>query len=518
MDAVLKSRTKQLSKGENKLIKWLEKKQKELDEEHDCDKNEYWDADEEDCECKDGYTENNEKECIKVKDCDENEHWDAEEGDCECNDGYSENKKKKCIKIEECDDNEHWDADEGACECDEGFTEDDDGECVEDHDCDENEYWDEDTEDCECVDGYTEEDGECVEDHDCDENEYWDEDTEDCECVDGYIEEDGECVKEHDCNINEEWNENLKNCVCIEGYEKNEIDICESVEDEEEELIDDCSVEYIQSLAFLLEVLVAETKLYETELIGYINKFNKEINDQSSDPCRNNMIAYCYYSATEIVARMAENVTDIHDLTVEIIMLQAMCPDLNQQMQGEGITIKSLISSIAGLGSYKDKLAQMESRLRENGCDEEEVKDDGEKVVPPEGDPGKRGDGGDYVEIPGDGDDNDGDGQQDEEVEGLSGYNVTLVLYDSGSAADDVFGLSVTGYGSLGQTPAGGLRSYGLNLLPGSYTAVVTVVLAPDDYGTYTLNVLYEGESIGSITGAPPQGSAASLIFTVPSE
>ncbi|MFC1785369.1 hypothetical protein ACFL0J_07070, partial [Candidatus Neomarinimicrobiota bacterium] len=306
----------------------------------------------------------------------------------------------------------------------------------------------------------------------------------------------------------------------IEGYKKNEIDICVSDEDEEddEEVMGECSLEYIEALTFMLEVLVADTKLNETELLGYINKFNKEINDQSSDPCDNSIIAYCYYSATEIAARMAENVTDIHDITVEIIMLQAKCLDLSQQMQAEGITVKSLISSIAGLGSFKDKLSQMESRLNENGCDEDEVKEEGEKIVPPEGDPGFIQEGGTSTEMPGDGDDNDGDGQQDEEVEGLSGYNITLVLYDSGSAADDIFNLSVGGYGSLGQTPAGGLRSYGLNLLPGSYTAVVTVVLAPDDVGTYTLTVLYDGESIGSITGAPPQGSSGTLTFTVPSE
>jgi len=331
-------------------------------------------------------------------------------------------------------------------------------------------------------------------------------------------------VIKKECKENEKLNTETYNCDCIDGYKKDENDICvpkddEEAEEEEETGGDDiCSIEYIKSLEFLLEFLIADTKLYETELIGYINKFYKEINDQSSDICRNEMIAYCYYSATEIAARMAENVSEIQDLVIEILWLRNGCPDLSQQMDAEGITITNLISSLSGLGSYKDKLAQMESRLRENGCDEEEVKDDGEKVVPPEGDPGKRGDGGDYVEIPGDGDDNDGDGQQDEEVEGLSGYNITLVLYDSGSAADDVFSLSVAGYGSLGQTPAGGLRSYGLNLPPGSYTASVTVILAPDDVGTYTLTVLYNGESIGSITGSPPQGSSATLSFTVPSE
>jgi len=329
-------------------------------------------------------------------------------------------------------------------------------------------------------------------------------------------------VIKKECKENEKLNTKTYDCDCIDGYEKNENDICVSKEEkeEEEETIDEdiCSIEYINSLAFLLEVLVADTKLSETELISYINKFNKEINDQSSDPCDNSIIAYCYYSALEIAARMAENVSDIHDIAVEIIMLQGMCPDLSQQMQAEGITIKSLISSIAGLGSYKYRLSQMESRLQENGCDEEEVEEEGEKIVPPEGDPGFIQAGGTSTEMPGDGEDNDGDGQQDEEIQGLTGYNITLILYDSGSAADDVFGLSVGGYGSLGQTPAGGLRSYGLNLPPGTYTATVNVVVAPDDVGTYTLTVLYNGESIGSITGSPPQGSSATLSFTVPSE
>jgi uncharacterized Zn-binding protein involved in type VI secretion len=523
-----------------------------------CNEKNYkvWSEEKGDCVCIEGYKANLAGECIKIIDCDdESKYFDVEQNACVCNEflgyyptedpdicsrftavrfepiqfegtigevasfnvigidqsGVSTTLRTEEIEVTKVGRNTYDRTVDGhnvtltiiGIECD-ATTE----------------YWNESERRCDCKDGFTaNKKGKCIEDHDCDENEYWDEDTEDCECDEGYIEdEDGECVIEHDCNINEEWNETLKNCVCIEGYEKNEIDICESVEDEEEELIDDCSIEYIQSLAFLLEVLVAETKLNETELISYINKFNKEINDQSSDPCDNSIIAYCYYSATEIAARMAENNTEIYDLGIEIIALQEACSDLSQQIHGEGIAIENLISSISGIGLYEDQLAQMESRLRENGCDEDEVKDDGEKIVPPEEDPGFIQDGGISTEMPGDGDDNDGDGQQDEEVEGLSGYNITLVLYDSGSAADDIFNLSVGGYGSLGQTPAGGLRSYGLNLLPGSYTAVVTVVLAPDDVGTYTLTVLYDGESIGSITGAPPQGSSATLTFTVPSE
>lgn len=686
VEKVLKSRNKELGKGEVKLLKWLKKKQEELDKEKDCDKNEYWDEDEEDCECNEGYTENNENECIKIKDCDEDEHWDADEGDCECISGYTEDKHGDCIEREDCDENEHWDTEEGECECNEGYKENEDGICVEDKEIDVKisltypagqspkvftsgwvfgayatvKIGDEPENDISSqvswsgsgsfapsqgsisrptfsgegrnkiilsvtIDGQTFEEkfkvravdpfkggyaaigsialcpadghgaigdplpvqgpiitgspnvtvggspaarvgdtgvhtacsgpntfkvaegdpsvlingkpaarigdktahcggiGKIVsgmQDLSCGENEKWTEDG--CECIDGYEKNNDDiCIKVKECDKNEHFDIEKEDCICDDGYTEDEDGVCvsdEEDEEDEEEVMDECSLEYIEALTFMLDVFVADTKLYETKLLGYINKFNKEINDQSSDPCNNSIIAYCYYTASEIAALMAENVTDIHDITIEIIMLQAMCPDLNQQMQGEGITIKSLISSIAGLGSYKEKLAQMESRLRENGCDEDEVKEDGEKIVPPEGDPGFIQDGGISTEMPGDGVDNDGDGQQDEEIQGLTGYNVTLVLYDSGSAADDVFNLYVEGYGNLGQTPAGGLRSYGLNLLPGTYNAVVTVVIAPDDVGTYTLTVLYNGESIGSITGSPPQGSSATLSFTVPSE
>jgi hypothetical protein len=77
-------------------------------------------------------------------------------------------------------------------------------------------------------------------------------------------------------------------------------------------------------------------------------------------------------------------------------------------------------------------------------------------VAPGELDPTFTGKGGTSTEIPGDGKDNDGDGLQDEiPVSGLPGYNITIGLYDSGNAKDDVFNLSVEGRGSLGLTPAG---------------------------------------------------------------
>ena len=121
-------------------------------------------------------------------------------------------------------------------------------------------------------------------------------------------------------------------------------------------------------------------------------------------------------------------------------------------------------------------------------------------------------------EIPGDGVDNDADGQQDENVEALAGYVITCVLFDSGPAKDDSFNLSISGYGNLGTTPVGGLRSYGLDLSPGTYTATITVILAPDNIGTYTLVILENGEEIASASGSPGEGAVASVPFTVTGE
>jgi hypothetical protein len=393
----------------------------------------------------------------------------------------------------------------------------------EEEDCGKNEEWSDSQKRCVCKDGYEEDkNGDCVEkeeDHDCKENEEWNEKKKACVCKDGFIENaNKDCIKVKDCGENEHFDVEVPDCVCDEGFTENEEGKCVS---DDEEVMDECSLEYIKALTFMLEVLVADTKLRETELISNINKFYKEINDQSSEICGNQTINNCYATASRLVTEMAENVSDIYDIAVEILKLQVLCPDLTAQMQSEGLTVKNLISSIVGVGAntYRDKLAEMASRLGENGCDEDEVKDDGEKVVPPEGDPGKRGDGGDYVEIPGDGDDNDGDGQQDEEVEDVSGKNIALVLYDSGSAKDDVFSVSVTGYGFLGQTQAGGREFFRLNLMPGkTYTATVLVVMAPDNVGTYTLTVYYKGQYLDAISGAPAQGSSATLTFTVPSE
>jgi hypothetical protein len=49
----------------------------------------------------------------------------------------------------------------------------------------------------------------------------------------------------------------------------------------------------------------------------------------------------------------------------------------------------------------------------------------------------------------------------------------------------------------------------------GIYTATVTIVVAPDNVGTFTLVVLENGKQIASASGGPPTGSSVALNFTV---
>ncbi len=307
----------------------------------------------------------------------------------------------------------------------------------------------------------------------------------------------------------------VKAAITVESEEKEKTpdDAIDDMSGDNEE--DICSLAHIKSLTAEVNELVAKARELNAEFSNYAHKFEKEINGQTSQPCSNGLLAYCYANAVELAGRLEALVSEIQDKSTEIIMLQGICPDLAKQMRADGMTLGGLVRSIAGVGSYSGLLDRMNARLNENGCDENEVIQLGQRVVPPEQDPNFVQSGGNMTEISGDGVDNNGNGLQDEVIGALSGFNITFALYDSGSAKDDSFGLAISGYGSLGATPPGGLRNYGLNLPPATYTATVTVIRAPDNVGTYTLVVLENGKVIASSSGSPPQGGVASVTFTV---
>ena len=277
-----------------------------------------------------------------------------------------------------------------------------------------------------------------------------------------------------------------------------------------------CTRENIDEVFSDLDDLMASTMVNYSRFMMYANKFDKEVDDRRTDICQNGIVGYCYKEAIEVARILDNDVPQARELRDKIILMNEVCQGFTDELQRRGTSINTIISNTSGMGTYKQRLEHMQRRLQENGCDENELIQLGDSIVaPPGSDPDFLQDGGIMREIPGDGVDNTGDGFQDNVVQALSGYNITFVLYDSGPLKDDSFDLSVSSYGSLGTTPTGGLRSYGLNLSPGSYVATVTVVLSPDNIGTFALFVLENGEQIAKISGSPGMGGRVDLPFTV---
>ncbi|MBN1223034.1 MAG: hypothetical protein JXB23_07275 [Candidatus Aminicenantes bacterium] len=305
--------------------------------------------------------------------------------------------------------------------------------------------------------------------------------------------------------------------ITVEKPEEKEEDVDQALDDMEgdEEEEDICSRGYLVDLIARLNDLVSQAGIRNAKFAIYTNKFEKEVNDQAADPCTNGIVAYSFYNALLIAAELETIIDGIQEVSTEIIMLLGICPDLSQQMQSEGFSVKSVVKSIAGLGGYESRLANMRSRLGEKGCDENEVQQSGERINPLDVDPDFAQDGGLMVEIPGDSVDNDADGLQDESPETLAANNIILVLFDSGSAKDDVFSVSVSGRGTLGVTPKGGRQSFGITLPEGNYTATIRVINAPDNVGTFTLSIYEKGVQIATLSGAPPEGGVAVLPFSV---
>ena len=253
---------------------------------------------------------------------------------------------------------------------------------------------------------------------------------------------------ECDGTTDEEWNVAQGTCDCIDGYTRNNDGICVPNEEIDDETEYDCSTENIESLMELVAILIADYKYWETELLGYINQFNKEINDQTSNPCNNSIIAYCYSNAIRIAAELDESKNDIVDTVAEILVINTVCNDIDQLLSGSGIPVMNLISSVNGLDSYQEPLNQMKSRLLENGCDEQEVAETGEKAVPPEEDPGFVQEGGTFTtgnsgSIPGGGTGTASDVYvQCMNAKGVDIYNMANIMNDLNAAfyqAADVY-------------------------------------------------------------------------------
>ncbi|MBN1351282.1 Ig-like domain-containing protein, partial [candidate division KSB1 bacterium] len=235
-----------------------------------------------------------------------------------------------------------------------------------------------------------------------------------------------------------DWNSELGECTSIDAV------IDSMAEEPPDEYCDEN-----QMLADWVGIqqLVSEALYIETRFSGKHARFLKEINDQNSNTCKNNLLAIAFAGAKRDWANMETLIEQVQSSATNLILQMGICPDLKLDFG-----IRQIVEALAQIRPLRtrmvDGLAEMRALLANYGCDEEEVTERGEEVADNTNDPNVIDDGGaGGEEICGDGKDNDGDGLIDEDCETRGNYNVTFYLYDSGSAKDDVFSLSVSGFG-----------------------------------------------------------------------
>jgi hypothetical protein len=304
-----------------------------------------------------------------------------------------------------------------------------------------------------------------------------------------------------------EWNSELGECTSIESA----IDSLT----EEEETDEYCDEQNMNGEWIQIKQWISKVGMIESGFQIKYNKFMKEINDQNSNVCMNDILAVALAGAKEDMSRFESILEQVKSSSTSLILQLGICPELKLDFG-----VKDIVRALAQVRPIRsrivDGMADMQILLADYGCDEQEITERGEEVADNTIDPNIIDDGGaGGEEICGDGKDNDGDGLIDEGCESTGNYNVAIYLYDSGSAKDDIFSLSVSGFGNQGTTPEGGARTYPLYLPPGTYTAFVTVVLAPDDAGTFTITVKQYDRIIAAQSGSPPQGTQISIGFAV---
>jgi hypothetical protein len=249
---------------------------------------------------------------------------------------------------------------------------------------------------------------------------------------------------------------------------------------------------------------------YFEKFNDYFEKINKEIRDQRANPATNELIAYCYVAATNQSDLHSMNLKGVQSAAETLISLSAFCPDIN--------LVKTLadISEVEGRQSIMDKnLKDIRNKLESYGSDIAEIIKTGQQFAQNNADPQFVQDGGLGVEILGDGYDNLGSGLQDEIATASQRGNVLIIVFDAGDVKDDIFSLSVSGRGNLGETPAGGRRTYSLNLPAGNYSLALKGILTTAGGCTYGILLVINGVQGQPIVGTINMGQDFPYNFSV---
>ncbi len=300
--------------------------------------------------------------------------------------------------------------------------------------------------------------------------------------------------------------------VTVEEEEEKDLDeVIDDIEGDKEEGEDPCD-------PIVIKAKLEQFETMKSNLLAKCNRFNaasakffQEINSRRSVPCDNNMVAFTYYTAKSTASEVEQLADNMKDLYSEIVIAGAIC-----QTEDNKQIIKNLLYDFNDvgpkIGTLNRTLAAMKSKLAEFSCDEDKVSERGEEVTAQgEIDSEFLQDGGSMGEVIGDVVDQTGEGTQDEgSYQGL----VVIRVWDCGSAKDDIFLVSLSGY-PLGRTPKGARKLFAKELKPGkSYTVTITTEETEVGAGTWAVKISYNGQNLG---GTPVSGNDTGAVpFTVP--
>jgi hypothetical protein len=289
-------------------------------------------------------------------------------------------------------------------------------------------------------------------------------------------------------------------------------DLDEALDELQEDAEDDPCEEDLAALIERFNSLKQTVGQKYAQFNGAAAKFYSEINARRADPCSNRMVAFAYYQAKAIGAEFSAISAELQELYGQIVVSSVLCSKKDVKA-----TIKGLITDVSAMGprfgDVERTLAAMQGRLGELACDEQEVERNGQQVTAQgDIDPNLLQQGGAMVEVQGDSVDNTGEGLQDERNFQSA---LLIMVWDSGSAKDDIFAVSMSGVGSLGTTPKGGRQIFAPERVqPGmSYTVSITTLKTEVGAGTWSIMVSYKGKVL---VGATAGNDSGSVSFTIP--
>ena len=302
--------------------------------------------------------------------------------------------------------------------------------------------------------------------------------------------------------------------VTVEKKEgKDEADLEEVIEELKEDSEEDPCEEDVEFLMGEFKALQSNIERIFSHFSAAAAKFYQEINSRRSDICTNRMMAFAYYQAKRMAGDVSSMISEARDLHEKIIIISAAC-----KLKTTKATVKNLLYAFNDIGpitnSVSRTLAAMQGKLSELSCDEKEISRHGEQVTAQgDIDPTFLQQGGAGTEIQNDSVDNTGEGLQDE-----ANYQTDLLIlvWDSGSAKDDVFSVTLSGYGPLGTTPSGSRKVFAKDKMkPGPYSVSITTIKTEVGAGTWSVKVSYKGKVLVPATSGTNSGAVS---FVIPPE